>query len=599
MRQVHVTAAPADHADGILEQRHHAQSEKIHLDDTHGGAVVLVPLHDRAPGHGRRLEGDAAVEPALADDHAARVLAEVPGQILDGRPEIGEVTHDRLRGIAAGLPKMREETIAGILVLPVADERGQTIAQRGGKPQHLAHFSRRAPAAIGDDIGGHGRAQAPIALVDVLDDLLAPVAARQIEIDVRPFAALLGEKALEEELHPHRIHRGDTEGIADRAVGGRAPSLHQDAVATAELDQVPDDEKVAGQIEAGDQVELALDLPPCLLGQRARAVALPRPFLAERAEPADRRLTRRQRVVWEAIAQVLEGEAEPQRQLARVGHGRRAIGKEPFHLAAGLEKALAVAREQSPGPVDRRAVLDAGQRVQQWAISAGGHEGGIAGEKGQSQPLGFGTQPFIARLLLAGEIALELGVDAEATEEAGEPVERRAGGLMSAVGEGRGDGPGGAAGETDEPAHMLFEIVPARGTLAFGRAHLDARQQAAEILVPFLVFHEEGQPAAVDQADLGADQRRDAKTRAGAVEGRRSVHTVGVNEGQGRLLEGDGASRQRLGQRRRLEERKCALGMQLDEHGRASPSPCPLPPWGRGKEGALSHLPLPFGERAG
>src|SRR6266851_9712304 len=74
VRQVHVAAAPADHADGILEQCHHTQSEKIHLDDAHGGAVVFVPLHDRAPGHGRRLEVHTAIEPALTDDHAARVL---------------------------------------------------------------------------------------------------------------------------------------------------------------------------------------------------------------------------------------------------------------------------------------------------------------------------------------------------------------------------------------------------------------------------------------------------------------------------------------------------------------------------------------------
>ena len=130
----------------------------------------------------------------------------------------------------------------------------------GGQAERLADLARRAAAAIGDDVGGHGRAEPAVALVDVLDDLLAPVAARQVEVDVRPLAALLGEEALEEQLHPHRVDRGDAERVADRAVGRRAAPLHQDVVGAAELDDVPDDEEVAGEVEAADQVQLVLDL---------------------------------------------------------------------------------------------------------------------------------------------------------------------------------------------------------------------------------------------------------------------------------------------------------------------------------------------------
>ena len=42
-----------------------------------------------AAGHGGGLERHDAVEPALADHHAARVLAEMARQILDGRPHAG------------------------------------------------------------------------------------------------------------------------------------------------------------------------------------------------------------------------------------------------------------------------------------------------------------------------------------------------------------------------------------------------------------------------------------------------------------------------------------------------------------------------------
>ena len=68
--------------------------------------------------------------------------------------------------------------------------------------ERLADLARRAAAAIGDDVGGHRRAEPPVFLVDVLDDALAAIAARQIEIDVGPLAALLGQEALEQQIHP-------------------------------------------------------------------------------------------------------------------------------------------------------------------------------------------------------------------------------------------------------------------------------------------------------------------------------------------------------------------------------------------------------------
>ena len=438
-------------------------------------------------------------------------------------------------GIAAGLAEVDQERVARILVFPVADEPRQPVAEGGGERQGLAHLSRRAPAPVGDDVGRHGRAQAPVALVDVLDDPLAPVSARQVEVDVGPLAALLGEEALEEQLHPHRIDGRDPERIAHGAVGGRAPPLHQDVVAAAVLDQVPDDQEVARQVEAADELDLALDLFSRALAERPRAVARRRAFLAEGAEETDRRLARRQRVVGEAIAQVLEREAEPQRQLAAVGHGRRAVGEEPLHLAAGFKKSFAVAREQLARLRQRHAVADAGQRVQQRPIPALSHERGVAGEERQPQPLRFRPQPLVLRLLLAFERALELGVDAEAAEEAGEPVERRARGLVAVTGEPPGHGTFDASRETDESAGVLFEIIPAGQALALGRAHLDPRQQLAEVFVALAVLHEERQPAAVPHADLGADERRDPEARAGAVEARRSVDAVGVHEGEGGL----------------------------------------------------------------
>ena len=62
------------------------------------------------------------------------------------------------------------------------------------KPRTLPDFARGGASAISDDVGGHGGAVLAVALVDVLDDALALIAAGKIDIDVGPFAALFGEK---------------------------------------------------------------------------------------------------------------------------------------------------------------------------------------------------------------------------------------------------------------------------------------------------------------------------------------------------------------------------------------------------------------------
>ena len=101
---------PLTSVERVLQHRHHAEAEQIDLDDAHVGAVVLVPLHDDAAGHAGVLERHDRVELALADHHAAGVLAEMPRQVLHlaataartaGRASAFEVEADRRRDAAA------------------------------------------------------------------------------------------------------------------------------------------------------------------------------------------------------------------------------------------------------------------------------------------------------------------------------------------------------------------------------------------------------------------------------------------------------------------------------------------------------------------
>ena len=106
-------------------------------------------------------------------------------------------------------------------------------------------------------------------------------------------------------------------------------------------------------------------------------------------------------------------------------------------------------------------------------------------------------------------MALQLGEDVEAAVD--RPTRRSSSrapaGAPVALERGAPPGPRPPPVRQTRPARELGEIVEGGGALALRRAHLDAGQEAAEVLVALAILHQQRQPAAVGQRDLRADER--------------------------------------------------------------------------------------------
>ena len=153
----------------VLDHRHHAEAEQIHLDDAHVGAVVLVPLHDDAARHARVLERHDGVELAPADHHAARVLAEMPRQIVHPVPQLREQADAIAVHVEADRRHLPRQRLARVDELEVVHHLREPVDLRRIEPERLPHLARRAAAAVGDHVGGHRGAEPAVFFVDVLD----------------------------------------------------------------------------------------------------------------------------------------------------------------------------------------------------------------------------------------------------------------------------------------------------------------------------------------------------------------------------------------------------------------------------------------------
>ena len=319
---------------------------------------------------------------------------------------------------------MFDERLVGIDVFELVHHLGETIDLPFVEIERLADFARRALAAIGDDVRGHRRAVLAVFLVDVLDHRLAAIAARQIEIDIGPLAALFGEEALEQQLHADRIDGGDAEAVAHGAVGRRAAALHEDVLLPAEIDDVPDDQEVAGELELLDQIELARDLRAGAIVKRAIAVA--RADLGDLAQERDLGLAVGDRIFRKAIAEVLHRELQAIGELARRVHGVRAIREQPRHLRRRLQVALRIRGQPAAGAHQRDVLADRGEDVEERPLFRRREADAAGRDERHAKRLGEADQRLVVVFLIALQVPLQLDVGIAAAERADDAIEQAA-----------------------------------------------------------------------------------------------------------------------------------------------------------------------------
>jgi hypothetical protein len=144
------------------------------------------------------------------------------------------------------------------------------LRKRVGLPRcdagRLRHLAQRRARPVRDDVRDLRGAVAPVPLVDVLDHLLAALVL-DVEVDVGRAVAFGRQEPFEQQAELHRVGLGDAERVTDRAVRRAAAALAVDVGVPAELDDVVQQQEVAGEAELLDHRQLVLEL-------RARLVVL-------------------------------------------------------------------------------------------------------------------------------------------------------------------------------------------------------------------------------------------------------------------------------------------------------------------------------------
>jgi len=261
-----------DHVVAVVQRGEHAETEQVELDQPDGGTVVLVPLEHAPAGHPPPLHRAHLDHRTVADHHAAGVDAQMP---REGLHRVG-VRHHRF-GNALGIDLGNRA--------PPVDLLAPGVLLTRGEPERLRHVPHRRPGPIRDDVGDLGGVLPPVPGVDVLDDLL-PAVGLDVHVDVRRPVPLRGEEALEEQPMTDRVDVGDPQGVADRRVRRRPPTLAVDVLLTAERDDVVDHQEVAGKAQLLDHVQLVLQLRVRLGVRLRRAVAFSCPPRREVTQPA-------------------------------------------------------------------------------------------------------------------------------------------------------------------------------------------------------------------------------------------------------------------------------------------------------------------------
>ena len=297
------------------------------------------------------------------------------------------------------------------------------------KPEHLAHLAHGAARAVGDDVGGHRRAALAVASVDVLDHLLALVAARAGRCRC-PATRRAPRRGSARRAAPCAtgIDRGDAERVADRAVGRRAAPLARGCRARGRSARCPRRSGSSRRARASRSARArarAARAPCGVIGAVALARALLDSVRSSSASIA--RLARRPRGSRESGSRGREAERAALGDARGVGERLREVGEAAAPSRPRERRwRSALGRGAAAGGVERAVLADAGERVEQRAVGRRGVADVVGRDHRHARRRARRTRAACG-LLAAALVALDVHRQGRA-EDLDQPVQHTGGG---------------------------------------------------------------------------------------------------------------------------------------------------------------------------
>ena len=436
MRQIELDAAPLHQLHRAIEHGERLQAEEVELHQPRRLDPFHVELGHRHQGFRIAVERHQLGQRPVADDDAGGMGRGVAVQAFEFLRDVEGAPRHRI-AIAFGLqPRLvvdralERDRIGRVLRHQLAELVDLAV----GHLQHAADVAQHAAGlqgAEGDDLRD---LLAAVFLLNVMDHLVAPVLA-EVDVEVRHRDALGIEEAFEQKPEADRIEIGDGERIGDQRAGaGAAAGPDRYALRLRPLDEVGDDQEIAGIFHALDDAELEGEpLAVILGGLPRRQRVLRQPALEPGQSGAAQLLRFVQRFVCFAYLLGREGFGRPprfayggktrqdRRQRARPERAAlrdldacrqrlRQIGEQRRHLGAALEAVLR--RELAAiGVGDEPALGDAKKRVVRLVILSAGEEWLVAGDQRNAARIGKLDQARLRGPLGGHAVALQFDIE--------------------------------------------------------------------------------------------------------------------------------------------------------------------------------------------
>ena len=487
-------AVEHDVLDRVVEHGEVAEPEEVHLDQAERLAGRVVELgDDRAvllPAHDR----DDVDERLAAHDHAGRVHAPLALQALEVTGGVDDLHH-----VGVGLverPELAALAVAGVLAVEQLAQRdvlahhgrrhglGQPLPHPEGVAEHPGRVLDRLlrlDRAVGDDLAD---AVLAVLLRDVADDLAAP-ALVEVDVEVGHRDAVRVEEPLEDQAVLERVEVGDPHGVRGHRPGARpAARADPDPVLLGPVDEVGDDEEIAGEAHLRDDAGLELGLPAHLVGDAGRvAPAQPRLHLFD--EPGGLVLSRRAREARHVGAGALgEGDVAALGDRERVVAGVGQLGEQRPHLGRRLEVVAVAVELEAVGVGHRGAGLHAEQDLVGRRFGARRVVQVVGGDQREVEVLGQ-PQQVLADAALDGQAVVhqlhEVAVGPEDVAELGRAGDRLVVLAQPQVGL---DLPRRAAGRGDEPLAVGVEQLAVHPRLEVVALERGERAHPEQVVQP-------------------------------------------------------------------------------------------------------------------